>query len=599
MGSFNSGRAQAERDKATKRTNIFLKGRNRNKYADNMSKSEKLNKGVGVWTSFYRANPHRFVGDFFNIKLKVFQQILLMMMMKNHYFMYFASRGQGKTFLTAIYILVRAILFPESKIVIAAGQRSQSIEVIEKIKEILTNAPLVEREITDVRTGFTNAGVDFHNGSWIKTVTANDGARGARANVLIVDEFRMVDWNVISTVLRKFLTAERRPKYLDKPEYEHLAERNQELYLSSAWYKHHWSYTRFKTYAKGMAEGKKYFVAGLPYQLAIKENLLNREQVLDEFEEDDFDITMFEMEMESLFFGESEKAFFKYEDIEPNRVIQKAFYPNHVHSLIKDKLIKKQSKGTGEIRLLTADIATMAGKENDASIFSIIRLIPNGMSYIREITYMESLEGGHTESQAIRLKEMYGEFDADFLVIDTMGGGIGVYDALIRPLFDREKGIQYESWTCINDKDMAERCTDPNAKEVIYSVKATAAMNSEMAISFKDGLTKGTIRLLAQENDAKSMLRGIKGYNSLPDETKVMLEYPYIQTTLLANEMINLEGERTDRGLVKLREQRSGRKDRYSSVSYGNMIANELERELIQKGYIDGQEDEVMMFFSG
>lgn len=82
-----------ERNHRNKGNNIFRTGRNYNKYHDNLTKSERLMEGVGVWASFYRHNPHKFVEDYFGIKLKFFQQILIMMMMFNHYFMYFASRG--------------------------------------------------------------------------------------------------------------------------------------------------------------------------------------------------------------------------------------------------------------------------------------------------------------------------------------------------------------------------------------------------------------------------------------------------------------------------------------------------------------------------
>lgn len=54
----------------------------------------------------------------------------------------------------------------------------------------------------------------------------------------------MVDLNIINTVLKKFLTAPRSPGYLNKPEYKHLAERNCEMYMSSAWFKAHWSYAK-------------------------------------------------------------------------------------------------------------------------------------------------------------------------------------------------------------------------------------------------------------------------------------------------------------------------------------------------------------------
>jgi len=108
---------QVDRNKSFHGINIFKKNRNFSR----KSKSERLMDGVGTWASFYRSNPHRFVGEYLGIRLKIFQCILIYMMMHNHYFMYLASRGQGKTFLTAIFCAVRAILFPDTKIVIASG----------------------------------------------------------------------------------------------------------------------------------------------------------------------------------------------------------------------------------------------------------------------------------------------------------------------------------------------------------------------------------------------------------------------------------------------------------------------------------------------
>ena len=57
-------------------------------------KSERIMNGVAYWASFYRCNPHRFVKDYLNINLKLFQKILLYMMMCSNYFMYLAARGQ-------------------------------------------------------------------------------------------------------------------------------------------------------------------------------------------------------------------------------------------------------------------------------------------------------------------------------------------------------------------------------------------------------------------------------------------------------------------------------------------------------------------------
>lgn len=82
---------QVTRNKSHKGNDIFKKGNNRR----TKTKSEKLMDGIGIWASFYRANPQRFVTDYLGINLKLFQEILIYMMIHNHYFMYLASRGQG------------------------------------------------------------------------------------------------------------------------------------------------------------------------------------------------------------------------------------------------------------------------------------------------------------------------------------------------------------------------------------------------------------------------------------------------------------------------------------------------------------------------
>jgi hypothetical protein len=538
--------------------------------------------GIGVWASFYRSNPHRFAKEYLGIELKLFQVILIFMMNVSHYFMYLASRGQGKTWLTAVYCIIRCILWPETKIVVASGNMKQAREVIEKISDLRKNSPNLDREISDLSTSANDPHVEFHNGSWIKVVASNDGARSKRANCIIVDEFRMVDLDIINKVLRKFLTAPRQPKYLNKPEYAHLQERNKEIYLSSAWYQFHWSWDKLKAFYKAMINAKNYFICGLPYQLAIKEGLLMREQVLDEMSEDDFDPVAFGMEMECLFFGESEKAFFKFEDLEKNRKIVRPLYPKHYYNEVKDANFKPEPKKDQEIRLLSCDIAGMAGKANDASVYSILRLIPTKNGYDRHVVYMESMEGGHTVTQAIRIRQLFDDFDCDYLVLDTQNIGLAIFDQLCQPLYDKDNAIEYEPWTCINDEKMAERCTYPSAKRVVFSIKGNAQLNSEAAINLRDGLRRGKVRLLVSEIEGKESLNKIKGYSNLPSEVKVRFEVVYVQTTLLINEMINLEGERTDSGLIKLREPATKRKDRYSSLSYGNYIASELERDLLQ-----------------
>lgn len=79
-------------------------------------KSERIMQGIAAWCAFYRSNPHRFVEDYLNIKLKLFQKILIYMMMHCNCFMYIASRGLGK---------VKKNLFFQFSFLVLLGRKGQ------------------------------------------------------------------------------------------------------------------------------------------------------------------------------------------------------------------------------------------------------------------------------------------------------------------------------------------------------------------------------------------------------------------------------------------------------------------------------------------
>lgn len=390
-------------------------------------KSKRIMEGVAAWCAFYRSNPHRFVKDYLNINLKLFQKILIYMMMCSNCFMYIASRGLGKTWLTALFCIVRCILFPKTKICIASSTRVQANEVLSKIEDdFMKNygwgSDNLRREISFHTVGANKAVIEFANGSWIKVVTASDSGRGARANILLVDEFRMVNLDTINTVLRRFLTAPRQPNYLNNPKYKHLKERNKEFYMSSAWYASHWSFEKAKTYVENMLDGDKYFVCALPYQIAIKEDLLIKEQVEDEMSENDFDEMKFSMEMECHWWGDTKGAFFSYDTIANRQRLKEAIYPSSVVG--NSRTFKIPELVMNERRILSIDIALMASKrhKNDASAIIINRAMPtNNNNYIANIVYMENYEGKNTDELALIVRKLYDEFKCTDLVIDCLG----------------------------------------------------------------------------------------------------------------------------------------------------------------------------------
>lgn len=552
-------------------------------------KSERIMQGIAAWCAFYRSNPHRFVEDYLNIKLKLFQKILIYMMMCCNCFMYIASRGLGKTWLTALFCIVRCILFPKTKICIASSTRVQANEVLSKIEDdFMKNygwgSDNLRREITFHTVGANKAVIEFANGSWIKVVTASDSGRGARANILLVDEFRMVDLDTINTVLRRFLTAPRQPNYLNNPEYKHLKERNKEFYMSSAWYASHWSFEKAKTYVENMLDGDKYFVCALPYQIAIKEDLLIKGQVEDEMSENDFDEMKFSMEMECQWWGDTKGAFFSYDTIANRQRLKEALYPSSV--IGNSRTFKIPELVQNERRILSIDIALMASKKhkNDASAIMINRAIPtNSNNYIANIVYLENHEGRNTDELALIVRKLYDEFKCTDLVIDCSGQGLGVFDALVRDMVDPETGELYSALSCCNDKLMAERCKVNNAPKVIWSIKGNASFNNEICILLRSGFQKNKINLLIPESESDEVLKQkIKTFDKMKVFEQTKYKMPYIHTSLLVNELVKLEHE-VKGANIKIKERTGMRKDRYSSLAYNYWVQCQLERDVLQK----------------
>ena len=558
-----------------------------------MTRTEKVMAGAAYWGSFYRENPDEFAKDYLHLKLRRFQKLLLVMMFWSNIFVLIACRGLGKTFLSAIYCVVRCILYPGTKVCIASGTRGQAINVLEKIMyELKPISPELCAEIDEKQSKVngTNAQIVFFNTSVIKVVTASDSARGNRCNVLLLDEYRLISKDTIDTVLRKFLTLRRMPRYSEltdaERKREYAKEKNLTLYLTSAFFKDHWSYLKcVDTYDAMIKDGKKQFICGFPYQLSVEEGLLDPEAVADEMAESDFSEIKWSMEMDAMWYGSEEDAFFDFSSISKNRRIKYPMLPDKLSSKLSTNQLKIPPKQNGEVRILSADIALMSSKKNnnDATAVFINQLMPSKVGrYVSNIVYADTHEGLRTDDQALVIRKLFDEFACDYLVLDTTGLGLGVYDCLSRDIVDPETGEIYPAISCCNNPEMASRCTVMGAEKVIWAIKASAQFNSDCAFLLREAFRSGRMRLLATEYDAEELLKGIKGYNSLTPEEKLYFKLPYIHTTLLIDELTKLQHEESG-GKIKIFEKSGMRKDRYSSLSYNYYVATQLETKLSKR----------------
>ena len=394
----------------------------------------------------------------------------------------------------------------------------------------------------------------------------------------------MVDETVINTVLRKFLTSPRQPKYLQKPEYAHMQERNKEIYMSSAYFKSSWAYRKAQSYTLNFFDDtKKYFICGLPYQVSVREGLLSRSQLEDEMSEADYNELVQQMEMECLWFGDTDGSLFKFDELTARRRLRKAFPPLN---FCNDKITIPKLTATGK-RILSIDVALMQStkkKKNDASAIFINDLIQvNDTAYQSNFVYGETFEGLKTDELGMIVMKYFYEYQCTDLVLDTNGIGLGVFDFITKEQICQENGKRYQAMTCINDKDMAERCKVRDANKVVWSVKANANFNNEICVLLRNGIQNGKINFLIPEQDADSSLKETyKGYFKMNPTEQAKLKMSYIQTTFAIYELIKLDHE-VKNGNIKVKEVEGMRKDRYSSIAYSYWCACQLELKLKPK----------------
>lgn len=388
----------------------------------------------------------------------------------------------------------------------------------------------------------------------------------------------MVEKSIIDTILTPMLNAPRSPGYLRKKEYKHLKEIGQKYFLTSAWYAQSELYSQLKDYTARMLEdNSKVFACDLPYQCSMEAGLLMKETIENEMMEQSFNQISFMMEYEGKFYGSSADALFDFEILNKKRTLKDALYPLDFYRETGIQIPKKQ---INEKRILSLDIALMASRKtkNDASCFTLNQCIEiDDNTYMSNISNVDTKEGLVTEELGLLTMRNFYQYDCDYLAIDGNGVGAGVLDFIMtQDRFDPLYGCWYKAMSAINNDDMNIRCKTKDTTKCLYIIKANAKQNNDMCLSLRSAFQNGYINLLSTEIDMEDKWsKVIKNYSKLSNNQRALLNLPYVQTSFLIDELINLDHDIVN-GLVKVKEKPGMRKDRYSSLEYNYYVVDQL-----------------------
>jgi hypothetical protein len=401
-----------------------------------------------------------------------------------------------------------------------------------------------------------------------------------------------MDKQKFDSIVKPFAYARQTP-YLKKPEYAKvkcLIEEPRQILISSAYHKGLWWYKETLDTIKMMLDNKNCGFIAFDYLIAIKHNIKTKKAILKD--KSTMDAITYMEEYENIPWGENNNSFFKLNMFNSNRNIKKAFYPRR-----NDQLDKKTNPNDikcieGEVRIVSVDVATRKGSQNDNTIITCIRALPTSKGYEREFVYTEHHQGEHTEKQALRIKQIYADFMADYIVLDLQQAGITIFERLASVTKDEERGVEYEAFTVYEHRSLSnalieelkEKTLAINAKPIIYPILADAKMNNDIAIDLRDKMQRHVCSFLVDENSAEDFLSQHNKEFKNAEDVNLINWYlnPYLETQLLINESINLEQAFT-KGYIQLKTIGTARKDRYISAAYGNYFISILELELLKE----------------
>lgn len=135
--------------------------------------------------------------------------------------------------------------------------------------------------------------------------------------------------------------------------------------------------------------------------------------------------------------------------------------------------------------------------------------------------------------------------------------------------------------------DLRNRTTDPQAVPCLIPVIGTSELNHLMWTNWKKQLATGCCKFLVDEQEAQGLLEDSGEFYQLSSEGFADRMIPFIETTSLIYEAINLKSI-WKKDILKLEEPRSGTKDKAVVASYGNYIISQLE---LQWAKIEQEED--------
>ena len=571
----------------------------------------------------------------FNIELHPIQVAILQEFWIRAFPMYIASRGWGKSFLLALYSVLRCAFFPGTKIVVVGAAFRQSKIIFEYMETIWRSSPIL-RSIFNGNDDGPRRDVDRCTlrlgDSWTIAIPMGDGSkiRGLRAHIIIADEFASISPDIYETVVSGFAAVSASPiqnvkeqakrkamieaglwnDELEKLEYK---MGNQAIISGTADYafKHFASYwKRYKVIIESKGDKNKleeifngevpenfnwkdYTIIRIPYEL-IPRGFMDDKQV--SRAKATIHTGIYNMEYAACFVKDSE-GFFR------RSLIESCVASESHNILINNEQVCFDAVTRGDpSKTYVYGIDPASEQDNFSIIILEVSNICSKVVYCwttNRSNFKERQKTGLVSEHdfygfcARKIRNLMKIFPAERIGIDAQGGGVAIEESLHDPS-KLEEGEQL-IWPIIDynkHKDTDDQ-QGLHILELIQFAKAewTAQANHGLRKDLEDkvllfprfdNLTLGLALEAEGQNIIDSDLNPI--YDSLSECILEIEELKNELTTIVMTQTSTGPNarDRWDTPELKLQNGKKGRlrKDRYSSLIIANMLARQMNRNM-------------------
>lgn len=576
----------------------------------------------------------------FDIELHPIQIAILQEFWVRPFPMFIASRGFGKSFLMALYCVLRCMLVPGTKVVVVGAAFRQSKIIFEYMETLWRNSSILRSIFTGNNDG-PRRDVDrctLRLGeSWTIAIPMGDGSkiRGLRAHIIIADEFASISSDIYETVVSGFAAVSANPiqnvkeeakkkalreagLWSDELEAVQIKKGNQAIISGTADYafKHFASYwKRYKAIIESRGEKQKlqeifngevpdnfnwqdYSIIRMPYELIPKgfmdDNQVSRAKAI-------IHTGIYNMEYAACFTADSD-GFFRRSLIES--CVTSDTKPIVINN--QQVLFECSTQGSSQYQYVYG-IDPASEKDNFSII--IIELHPNHNRVVycwttNRSNFKERQKTGLVNEHdfygfcARKIRNLMKTFPPYKIGIDAQGGGIAIEESLHDP--GKLEGGEQLIWPIIDSEKNKDTDDQPGLHILELVQFARADWTSQANHGLRKDLEDKALLFprfdqvslaLALDKEGKEILS--TDFDNLYDnQSECILEIEELKnelTTIVMTQTSTGSGgrDRWDTPEVKLPNGKRGklRKDRYSALVIANMLARQLNRSLEPVNY--------------